>query len=308
MSQKLIEIKNRIASVENIKNTTQTMATVAAAKFARTRNRALKLGAYSSKMHDIISSQSEYASLFDEEIRERYPLLSEKAKTNKRVVLAVIASDIGMCGNYNSQITRLAHQFIEEKEKEETEVYLVTKGLKAEEYFRKKTKNQILHKFNWSTEGVSIKDADDFLSFIHILFEKAEIDSIYIAYTKFYSAVKREPVIVKLLPIPFDVFSSDKTHGLSGWIYEPDAFNILDELIPTYLRIQTYDILLESYASEQGARMMAMEEATERAEVTLKDLKVRFNKIRRSLITLDLLGILSAARVLEKESIASSGF
>jgi F-type H+-transporting ATPase subunit gamma len=82
----------------------------------------------------------------------------------------------------------------------------------------------------------------------------------------------------------------------------------LAELIPTYLRIQVFNILLESYASEQGARMMAMEEASDRAEKTLKELGIQFNRIRRDLVTLDLLGILSAAKVIEKEAASSVGF
>jgi F-type H+-transporting ATPase subunit gamma len=307
MSQKLTEVKNRITSVDNIKTTAKTMATVAAAKFARTANKATRLEAYSRKIHEILSYQSDYISKSGDEIRERFPLLVEKPKTGK-IVLFTLASDIGMCGSYNTQISKTANRFIDEQVEKETEVVLATKGLKAQEYFEKKTNYNIALKFDWSNEGVSIKEAGKLLNMILAFYEKTDIQSVHVAYTKFYSATKMVPQVIRLLPISQDYFSTQETREFSNWIYEPGPTEILDELIPLFLRIKVYDILLEAYASEQSSRMMAMEQATDRAEDALKELRVKLNKMRRDIVTLDLLGILSAAGIVEKESAARTGF
>jgi len=307
MSQKLIELKHRMRSVDNIRNITQTMATVAAAKLARSRYKAAGLRVYSQKMREIILYQSKYIQKFGEKFEKYSPLLQQKDEV-KKIALFVIASDVGMCGNYNGQICRLAHKFVEDRQKEGKVVFLITKGLKAEEYFRKKTNFPIIQKYNWRTEGVSLVDAEELLNLMLAFYNAGEADEIYAAYTQFYSAVKREPKLLKLLPLKLDIEEELKEHEFEEWIYEPEVALILEELVPTYLRIQVYDILLESYASEQGARMMAMEEASERAEKTLQVLRVQYNKTRRDLVTLDLLGIISAGKVLEKEAIASKGF
>jgi len=308
MSQKLIELKQRMRSVENIQTITQTMATVAAAKLARTRFKASGLQVYSSKMRELALRQSRYVQKFaDHKLEEYSPLMEERKEINK-VALFVIASDIGMCGNYNGQVCRLGHKFVEDKQKEKKNVFLVTKGLKAEEYFRKRTNFPIIHKYAWRTEGVSLKDAEELLNLMLALYKQREVDEVYSAYTRFQSAIKREPQLIRLLPLRIEREEKVKEPEFESWIYEPNAVSLLEELIPTYLRIQVYDLLLESYASEQGARMMAMEEASDRAEKTLQGLKVQYNKMRRDLVTLDLLGIISASKVLEKEAIAKVGF
>lgn len=307
MSQKLIEVKHRMRSIDNIRNITQTIATVAAAKLARTRTKAAGLQTYSRKMREIILDQSTHVQESGEELGKYSPLLRGKEKVEK-VGLFVIASDVGMCGNYNGRINRLAHKFAQDKLAKNQQVFLITKGLKAEEYFRKKTKLPIIHKYTWRSEGVSLADAEEVLNLMLNFYERATVDQVDIAYTQFYSAVKSEPKVLKLLPLSLGVGEKAEGPRLESWIYEPNRALILEELVPTYLRIQVYDILLESYASEQAARMMAMEEATDRAEKTLRALLAQYNKMRRELVTLDLLGIISAGKVLEKEATSQMGF
>jgi F-type H+-transporting ATPase subunit gamma len=309
MSQKLIELKQHINSVENIKATTQTMSTVAAAKLARSRNKAASLRAYAEKMREIVLVQSYYVTEFGDKISEVSPLFKTKADEG-RTIFVVIGSDIGMCGGYNGQIGRLAQEKIEEMEEKGQHCVVFCKGVKSEEFFRRKTKVPILGMEKWSDEGVSINDAIKLLITMMNFFNDDKVKEIYCAYTKFYSPVKREPTVLRMLPLNFNIMAAPGTfQSFEDWIYEPDPISILKELIPTYFRIQVFDMLLESYASEQGARMMAMEEASDRAEDTLRGLRVNYNKMRRDLITLDLLGILSAANVIELEAAkkASSG-
>ncbi|MCL6583281.1 MAG: ATP synthase F1 subunit gamma [bacterium] len=306
MSQKLIELRHHIQSVENIKATTQTMSTVAAAKLARSRNKAASLRTYAEKMREIVQVQSYYIAEMSDRAAEISPLFQSKPGEGK-TVFVVIGSDIGMCGSYNGQIGRLALSRIEELQAEGQVCAVYCKGIKSEEFFRRKTKIPIIGMEKWSEEGVSINDAINLLRTMVKLFNQEDIKEIYCAYTKFYSPVKREPTILKMLPLSFDILPAGKFQVFEDWIYEPDAITILKELIPTYFRVQVFDMLLESYASEQGARMMAMEEASDRAEETLRELRVAYNKMRRDLITLDLLGILSAANVIEMEAAKKAG-
>ncbi|MEW5802243.1 MAG: ATP synthase F1 subunit gamma [bacterium] len=302
MSQKLIELKQHIGSVENIKATTQTMSTVAAAKLARSRNKASSLRAYAEKMREIVLVQSYYVAELGDKIAEVSPLFRAKRGEGKAIFI-VVGSDIGMCGSYNGQIGRLAQAKIEEIQRAGQPCAVFCKGIKSEEFFRRKTKTPILGMEKWSDEGVSISDAIKLLVTMVRFFNDDDVKEIYCAYTKFYSPVKREPTVLKMLPLSFDILATPgKFQSFEDWIYEPDPISILKELIPTYFRIQVFDMLLESYASEQGARMMAMEEASDRAEETLRGLRINYNKMRRDLITLDLLGILSAANVIELEA------
>lgn len=310
MSQKLIDLKNRMGSVENIMDTTETMSTVAAAKLARSRAKAVSLRAYTERLRRIALLQSQYALNNKQALSQVSPLLIKKPKQN-RIVVFMIASDIGMCGSYNGIIGKKTHLFLEEylKSNKEAEVGVWIKGKRGERYIKTKTHFPILKISPWSEEGVSMTDALGLVKDMSDLFLNQGIDQIYCAYTKFNGPAKREPTVIKMLPFVLSGEESAKEHYNSeDWIYEPDSLAILAELVPTYFKIQIFDILLESYASEQGARMMAMEDASERAAEKLEEMGIHYNRMRRDLITLDLLGILSAAKVIEKESAAQAGF
>jgi len=290
-------------SVGNIQNTTQTMSTVAAAKLARCKRKAVSLRAYVERMREIVSTQSAY--LYD--LGESSPLFKQKDFGSK-IMVVVITSDIGMCGSYNGQICRVAQTFMEKKEAKGNPVGVWSKGIKGEEFFRRKTKYRVDGYDSWSPEGVALNDAVKLLYTMNNLYMSNEVKELYCAYTKFHSTVKREPKIIRIFPIGMDTLVWGKEHKFQEWIYEPGPHDLLGELIPIYMQTQIFELLLESYASEQGARMMAMEEASDRAEATLRELRVHYNRIRRDLVTLDLLGILSAAKVIEKEAVSSTAF
>lgn len=310
MSQKLIDLKNRMGSVENIMGTTQTMSTVAAAKLARSRSKALSLKAYTERLRRVALIQSQYALSSEEAPKNISPLLVNKPKNNRAVVF-MIASDIGMCGSYNGVIGKKTQTFLNQyiKENKNAEVGVYIKGKRGERYIKTKTPFPILKVAPWSEEGVSMSDALSLIGEMTDLFLNKNIDEIYCAYTKFNGPAKREPTVIKMLPFTFSQGEeTEKKHDFTEWIYEPDPISILTELIPTYFKAQMFDILLESYASEQGARMMAMEDASQRASEKLTDMGIQYNKMRRDLITLDLLGTLSAAAVIEKETASQTGF
>ena len=304
MSQKLVDLKNRMRSVENIKQTTDTMATVSAAKLARARRKALGLQKYAKKLRQMALLQTQ--TNIDPNIS---PLLQKSSKI-KKVAIFVIASDIGMCGSFNGKICKKGHMFLDDLKEKNIEGYIWIKGTRGEKYFKKKTNYPILKVEPWvEGGGVSMDDTLDVINNMSDLFFNEGYDEIYCAYTKFLGPAKREPKVIKMLPLVFDIKSgAKKVTSMTQWIYEPNQNSILVELIPTYFKVQVFDILLESFASEQGARMMAMEEASERADKKLITMLREFNKIRKDLITLDLLGILSAAKVIEKEAASQTGF
>jgi F-type H+-transporting ATPase subunit gamma len=293
------------------------MSTVAAAKLARARYKAATLGNFAEKMRQIALIQSELAlysekDMFSEKVMSQIsPLLIKKMRQN-RIVVFVIASDIGMCGNYNGRIGKKTQIFLDGilRKNRKAEVGIWIKGIRGERFFKKNTPFPILKVDSWSDQGVSIMDALSMIMTMTDLFLNKNIDEIYCAYTKFLSPVKREPKVIKLLPFSFGLEEETGKEGTAKikWIYEPDPLTILKELIPMYFKIQIFDLLLESYASEQGARMMAMEDASDRAAEKLQEMGIQYNRMRRDLITLDLLGILSAARVIEKEATAQTAF
>ena len=303
MSQKLVNLKSRMRSVENIKQTTDTMSTVSAAKLARARKKALSLQKYAEKLREMALLQAQFN--LDSSLS---PLLAKRDKV-KKIVVFVIASDIGMCGSFNGKICKKAHMFLDDLKEKNIEGSVWVKGIRGEKYFKKKTNYQILKVDSWvEGGGVSMDDALEVIDNMSSLFFNEGYAEIYCAYTKFLGPAKREPTVIKLLPLTLDIPVGQGPKVWEQWIYEPDIQSIMVELIPNYFKIQVFDLLLESYASEQGARMMAMEEASERAEKKLVNMLRDYNKIRKDLITLDLLGILSAAKVIEKETASQSGF
>lgn len=232
------------------------------------------------------------------------PLVAEK-KTVTSVGLVVVAGDRGMCGNYNIAVARLARAFIKARRREGKRVYLILKGRKAQRYLRAE-RDWILHAEGWRREGVTSDDVERLLNLVGTIFARHKVDEVHVVYTRFYSPIKREPSIVRLLPIRKEAWlppEGETARGLAeeeAWAYEPSFKELMVELIWTYLRLLIFDVLIESYASEQGARMITMEEATERAEKSLHEYRVLHNRLRREVITTDLIGVLFAAQVLEK--------
>ncbi len=294
--QKLLELKQRIKSVENIETITRTLATVSAAKLAWSRRRAAGLREYTRKMEEILGDQKVYLEGKGVSIGSLSPLLLERDAV-RTVAVLVITADRGMCGNYNLAACRLAQEFWETRKKSRQNAVFLAKGRKGERYFRKRSA-AITYAEGWRREGVRPEEVEKFLSLLLDLFFSGVVDEVYAVYTQFYSPIRRLPKIKRLLPVTLELYGRGR--ATEKWYYEPSFREIFDELLAIYLRLQLYDVLLESYASEQGARMITMEEATERANKTLWECRVQHNRLRRESITIDLLGVLFASKVVEE--------
>ncbi len=295
--QKLLELKLRMKSVQNIETITRTLSTVSAAKLSGSRRRAAGLREYARKMEDILEDQQAYLAGKGVSIGSLSPLLRER-DTVRSVAVLVVTADRGMCGNYNLAACRLALDAWERRIKAAQQILFLLKGRKGERYFRRRNAD-VAYAEGWRREGIRPEEVEKFLSLLLDLFLNGTVDEVYAVYTQFYSPIRRVPKIKRLLPISLGREERVRMDS-EKWYYEPSFKELFDELLSIYLRLQLYDVFLESYASEQGARMITMEEATERANKTLWECRVQYNRLRRESITIDLLGILFASKVVEE--------
>jgi F-type H+-transporting ATPase subunit gamma len=290
---KLLELRQRIRTVEGIQAITRTLATVAAAKLSRTRRRAAGLRWYAARVREMVARQQVYLARTGVELGALSSLLRPRPPTGNTVLL-VIAADRGMCGGYNLEACRLGLEFLEGRRKAAERVRLILKGRRAIGYFRRR-RGEILHQEEWRREGITAADVERLLGVVLELYRSGEVDAVHAVYTEFHSAIHHRPRVVRLLPVELPAPPAP-AGTIEKWHYEPALPDLIDELVAVYLRVQLYDVLLESYASEQGARMITMEEATERADRALQEYRVQHNRLRREAITTDLIGALFASR------------
>jgi F-type H+-transporting ATPase subunit gamma len=295
---KLTEVRDRIRAVENIQRITRTLATVAAARLSRARRRAAGMREYAARFREVLLRQQAHLARVGLEI-ERYSDLLTPRDSVRTVAVLVVTADRGMCGGYNLEVCRLTSAFQEQAVKAGRRVRFVVIGRKGYRFLAKRHAD-ILHREGWSREGVSATVVERLLKVLLDLFRTGGVDEVHAVYTEFHTALRREPRIRRLLPIqveqPVDAVT---TGSVERWHYEPAFRDVLDELMSVHLRVQLTGLLIESHASEQGARMITMEEASERADKALQAYRVQHNRLRREAITMDLLGALFAARAIE---------
>ncbi len=294
---RLLELIQRMKSVENIGTITRTLATVSAAKLSWSRRRAAGLREYTQKMEEILGHQKAYLQGKGVSIGSLSSLLAERDAVHTVAVL-VITADRGMCGNYNLAACRMAMKFWEQRKKAAQNTVFLMKGRKGEQYFRKRNA-AIVYSAGWRRKGVLPEEVEKFLSLLLDQYVSRAVDEVYVVYTQFYTPIRRLTKIKRLLPITLEL-NGQGGSTIERWYYEPSFREIIDELLAIYLRVQLYDVLMESYSSEQGARMVTMEEATERADKTLWECRGLYNRLRRESITIDLLGALYASKVVEE--------
>jgi F-type H+-transporting ATPase subunit gamma len=297
---KLTELRERIRAVENIQRITRTLATVAAARLSRARRRAAGMREYAGRFREIFYRQQAYLARAGLEIATYSDLLRPREPV-KAVALLVITADRGMCGGYNLEVCRLATALWEESRKAGQSVRFIVIGRKGTRFLRKRHAN-ITHQQNWRREGMSAALVERLLNLLLELYRSGEVDAVHAVYTEFHTALRREPRTRCLLPAHVERVAGEPDAGEEAerWHYEPAFQDVIDELVSVYLRVQLSGVLLESHASEQGARMVTMEEATERAGKTLQGYRVQQNRMRREIITTDLLGALFASRAIEE--------
>ncbi len=289
----LRDIKKRITAVQNTQKITKAMKMVAASKLRKVQTRMLDLRPYANKMHDVLISLAKGAD------RESHPLLAYRPR--KTVEIVVVTSDRGLCGAFNTNILKAAQQTIGQLKSDGFEVSISTVGKKARDYFKRRN----VHTRNsWTgiSGNIRYSDATEIANNIKENYINETIDEVTVVYNAFKSMVAQTITMAKLLPLaPIEEGEegSAPEPEAADFIYEPSKEAIFDKLIPRNVDIQIYRALLESSASEEAARMSAMENATQSCDEMVGKLTLQYNKARQASITGELMDIVGGVEALK---------
>jgi len=285
----LKQIRKRIASVKSTQKITRAMKMVAAARLRRAQENITNLRPYALQTLELLSSVAARAG--DEEV---HPLLARREP--KRVMLVVLASDRGLAGAFNSSINKAAYRFINELKEKESEVFVSTIGRKGYDFLRRR-EVPIQNNFKDIFQKVDSEKGREVGTSVIQAYTQNELDAIYLVYNEFKSAISQKVVMEQLLPItPMEV---DESAGSVDFIYEPNKRELLNTLLPMYVHGEIYRALLESIASEHGARMTAMDNATTNAGEMIDKLTLTLNRARQAAITKELMEIIGGAEALK---------
>jgi len=282
----LKDIKNRINSVQKTEQITSAMRMVAAAKLRRAQSDIIAARPYAIKTNEVLTS------LVTRTNPDMHPLL--RVREPKKGILIVMASDRGLCGAFNQNVFRSAEAFIRQNRSRYEDLSLVLVGRRAGDFFRRK--NIPIRKSitigNASYE-LAAEIGDDLISG----YINEEYDELCIIFNEFKTAMTQILHIDKILPVePID---AEEEMNTVEYLYEPSEELLLDELLPLSLKIFFYRALLESAASEHGARMTAMENASVNANEMIDKLKIKYNRVRQASITTELMEVVGGAEALK---------
>ena len=279
----LKQIRQRIRAAKNIQQITKAMKLVAAARLKKATDRVLDARPYADKLKSVMESVSGSGDLPSHPLMEKRPI--------KKACLVVVTSDRGLAGAYNTSLIRKATDFIKSSS---FDVSLFTVGKKGNQFFGRRG-YAIVETLSVPSAGARLEDSNHVASATRLLFESGEVDAIFVCYAKFYSAIRQIPQIVQLLPIEPPVGSA----SVMSYSFEPSPEELLNTLLPRYFSTLLWQALLESTASEFGARMTAMTSATDNAGKMITNLTLRANRERQAAITKEILEVVGGAEALK---------
>jgi F-type H+-transporting ATPase subunit gamma len=283
----LRDLRKRIASVKNTQKITNAMKMVAAAKLRRAEDNVTAARPYADKMREVLASLASRTNPAAHTMLEvREPI--------KRMLLILVTADRGLCGAFNSNLMRRSEALIREMTAKGIQVDLLTVGRKGNDYFRRR-KVQIVKSFSNVMNNVTYDLAGDIVSEAAPKFVAGDYEEVYVLYNRFRSAVTQVLTLQKLLPVA----PEEPGPRQLEYLYEPSEEELLESVLPRYVQIQVFTALLDSVASEQGARMTAMEAATSNAEEMIYKLTLKANRMRQESITTELMEIVGGAEALK---------
>ena len=278
----LKDIKNRIASVKSTQQITKAMKMVSAAKFRKAEEAMVENRPYSDKMLEVLSSLALRTEA------QKHPLLERREP--KSVTLVVFTSDRGLCGSFNGNILRSVDRFLKEKRGDYEKISLYIVGKKAREFF--KNKNVEIAGERLELFGkVSFPVGQEIATEIIDKYTNQETDLVYMVYNEFRSALSQQVVYDRLLPVQPPSVGPDTS--TTEYIYEPNEEFMLNWVLPRYVEVRLFRALLESTASEHGARMTAMDSASNNATEMIARLTLKYNRARQESITKELMDIVN---------------
>ncbi len=291
----LRDIKRRIVGVKNTQKITRAMKMVAAARLRRAQENMINARPYARGISSMLQR------LLNVEKSFTHPLLEERDV--KKVAVVLVTSDRGLCGGFNVNVIKEAQELIYGELKSVSEsgnLSLICIGKKGKDFFSNKDINIVESYTDIFSSKLKFEFASAFVSEIVNKYKSLEYDRVYLVYNKFKSVAQQITISQQILPLLNNTENSDLQDETSvDYIYEPDKSSIITTLIPQELNAQMWRVLLESYAAELGARMTAMDMATENAKDLIRSLQLTYNKERQAAITNEILEIVSGANALQ---------
>ncbi|MES2417186.1 MAG: ATP synthase F1 subunit gamma [Bacteroidota bacterium] len=288
----LKEVRIRISSVQSTQQITKAMKMVSAAKLKRATNAIVQLRPYATKLKEILGNLS--ASLEG----TSSPFIEER-EPNK-VLIVVVSSNRGLAGAFNMNVIKTANNLIAEKYSDQFKkgsVSILAIGKKAQDFYEKRNYN-VIGNNNEVYAALTFENVTKITEAIMAGFENEDFDKVELVYNRFKNAAVQILTTEQLLPLPKSETANDAKSSNTEYILEPNQEEIVKTLIPKSIKIQLYKAVLDSHASEHGARMTSMDKATENAGDLLKALKLAYNQARQAAITTELTEIVSGAAAL----------
>ncbi|MEM1095291.1 MAG: ATP synthase F1 subunit gamma [Bacteroidota bacterium] len=300
----LRDIRNRIGGVKNTQQVTRAMKMVAAAKLRRAQENIFQTRPYAYKLNEITTHLRQHLD------PTAHPLFQARDEVDN-VLLIIVTADRGLAGAFNTNVIKTAEQTIKAQYADKAEngnLYLVCVGKKGHEYFERRG-YQLVGDFRGAFDKVSVSTVQKIGDVAVDGFMEGRWDKVDVVYNEFKNTISQNRIVEPLLPITDELFLTPLMEGTMDeedaasasnvdYIFEPDPEGILEILVPRFLNYELWRILLESNAAEQGARMVAMDNATTNAQELLRDLKLQYNRARQDAITKELIEITSGADAL----------
>ena len=291
----LRDIRNRIESIKNTQQITRAMKMVAAAKLRKAQDRIIETRPYASKMKEIVGRLVENSS--EDNVLLRTP------ESTDNVLFIVVGSDRGLCGGFNNNLFKVVESTINEEYstyQKNGNLSLMCIGRQAIKYFGKRKYN-VIAEYPGFWDDIVFNKATEIMKSVVNDFKSGTFDEVKVAYNEFKSVIAQNRLVESVLPIdPSTLVDGEEDISSTEYIFEPDVENILQKLLPLHLNLQLWRAILESNAAEQGARMTAMDNATENAQEMKEDLQLEYNRARQSAITTEISEIISGAQALEE--------
>lgn len=314
----LRDIRNRITSVNNTQQITKAMKMVAAAKLRKAQNRMIENRPYAAKLREVAGRLAEAGVFAGEEgsLSGMSPLLRQP-ETTSRILVIVVGSDRGLCGGFNTNLFKMVESELKTTWKahlDSGQLDLVCVGRKATAHFQKRNYS-VVRQHPGFFDRLAFSESSDVMREAAEEFASGAYDAVHIAYNEFKSVIAQNRVVEQVLPLSPETLrssvaapagkntgSEEKAQGTSfasDYLFEPDPQALLRELVPLFLNTQLWKAVLESNAAEQGARMAAMDNATENAKELERTLRLKYNQARQSAITTEISEIVSGASALQ---------
>ena len=287
----LKEVKSRITSVVSTQQITKAMKMVAAAKLRKSQERIMQMRPFAKKLNGLLQNLSAAGS--------EGPTWYNTAREEKKILIVAVSSDRGLCGGFNSSIFKAVAKMIDEKyssQHKQKNVTILPIGKKAAEFFTKRN-YPVINDFSQIFLDLSFEKVSEAAQFMMDGYRKGEFDKIEVVYNEFKNVATQILRAEQFLPV-LPPAKGKKTEEVD-YIYQPNQEEIITGLIPKSLKVQLFKAVLDSNASENGARMTAMDKATENAGELLKDLRLTYNRTRQAAITKEILEIVAGAEALK---------